>query len=255
MRTTTVTIVLGVCLLGTIGWGITAEGEIRELEGNVAQQAEQLDQAYDSLNQFKESYHEFRKYYYEVKMEFDQLQATHGQLLEDYDQVTEDYAQSQKKVATLKQEATDWEDAYDALNTYYETVVETVKFTFYYHPPPQRYGVDDLEQYIQRWEWLEGAYVPDSFDCSQMSAYLEWKLENEGYHTVIVVGETPGEDGYHAWLLVETSAGKYMPVEATASSIVYWENTYFDDYFVYDYKFETIQEALAYSPVEFTWWE
>jgi hypothetical protein len=136
-----------------------------------------------------------------------------------------------------------------------EEEVERVKFQFYYASlAKQRYGVSDLEEYLNRWQWSEGAYVAGEFDCSEMSAYLEWKLENEGYNTLIVTGDSPFGSGKHAWLLVQTSVEGYMPVEATTYSIVYWSNTYFDNYFVYDYQFENIQEALDYSPNEFDWW-
>ena len=137
-----------------------------------------------------------------------------------------------------------------------EYEVERVKFQFYYASlTKQRYGVSDLEEYLNRWQWSEGTYVSDEFDCSEMSAYLEWKLENEGYNTLIVTGDSPFGLGKHAWLLVQTSVEGYMPVEPTTYSIVYWWDTYFDNYFVYDYEFENIQEALDYSPNEFDWWK
>jgi len=136
-----------------------------------------------------------------------------------------------------------------------EYEVERAKFQFYYASlTKQRYGVSDLEEYLNRWQWTEGAYIADEFDCSEMSAYLEWKLENEGYNTVIVTGDSPFSVGKHAWLLVQTSNEGYMPVESTTYSIVYWSDIYFDDYFVYDYEFENIKEALDYSPHEFDWW-
>jgi len=136
-----------------------------------------------------------------------------------------------------------------------EEYAEEAKFAFYYATrSEQRYGVDDLAEYLNRWEWIKGTYVAGEVDCSEMSAYLEWELEREGYHTVIVAKTTPGGLSEHAWLLVETSAGQYMPVEATTYEIVYWEHPDFDDYFVYDYEFETIQEAIEYSPNEFDWW-
>lgn len=133
--------------------------------------------------------------------------------------------------------------------------IEEVKFTFYYaSQAKQRYGVYDLEEYLNRWQWIEGTYKANEFDCSEMAAYLEWRLENEGYHAVIVAGASPSGDGSHAWLLVETSQGKYMPVESTTYSIVYWENPYFDNYFDYVLRYETIQEALAQGPEAFDWW-
>ena len=135
--------------------------------------------------------------------------------------------------------------------------IETSKFEFYYAARcKQRYGVDDLELYLNRWQWSEGAYVRGKFDCSEMSAYIEWRLENEGYHTILVAGQCPSKpEARHAWLLVETSLGKYMPVEATQYELVKWDNPYFDEYFSYDHSFETIFEALDYNYDGYNWWE
>ena len=155
-----------------------------------------------------------------------------------------------------EQLAENYSEGYEVgYNEGYDIGFEEGEFYSYYVKPQQRYGVDDLEEYLCRWQWAEGAYVANKFDCSEMSAYLEQKLENEGYHAIIVVGNTPGGDGRHSWLLVETSVGKHMPVEATTFSIVYWQDSSFDNYFVYDYQFETIQDALEYQPDEFNWWE
>ena len=136
-----------------------------------------------------------------------------------------------------------------------EDEVERARFQFYYASlSKQRYGVPDLVDYLKRWEWVERVYVENEFDCSEMSAYLEWRLENEGYHTLIVTGDSPSSAGKHAWLLVQISASEYMPVEATVFSVVYTWDPYFYNYFVYDYGFETIQEALDHSPNEYDWW-
>jgi len=88
-----------------------------------------------------------------------------------------------------------------------------------------------------------------------MSAFAERSLENEGWHTRICVGDSPFGTGRHCWLLVETSAGKYMPVESTDHEVVLWSSPYFHNYFEYDRSLETIQEALAYSETEFDWWD
>ena len=136
-----------------------------------------------------------------------------------------------------------------------QQTAEENRFEFYYASlAKQRFGVDDLDEYLDRWEWIEGTYVKGVFDCSEMSAYIEWRLENEGYNAYIVCGESPWGGGYHAWLLVETSEGAYMPVEATEYSVVWWDSPYFDNYFEYDNLFETIHDALNYSYGEFDWW-
>lgn len=136
-------------------------------------------------------------------------------------------------------------------------LAELNRFRFYYESMSrQRFGVDDLESYLDRWRWVEGAYAADTFDCSEMSAYVERRLEIEGYHTMIVVGRCPWDkETYHAWLLVETSEGKHMPVEATHYELVKWDDPYFDMYFEYDHLFESIHDALDYDAEEFVWWD
>ena len=132
-------------------------------------------------------------------------------------------------------------------------------FYFYYVPlRDQQYGVPNLERCLRDLgTWTEAAYKANIFDCSEMSALLEWYLENEGFHTAIILGEMPDDSGgKHSWLLVETSAEKYMPVEATQMSVVSWDSPYFDNYFDYGLmEFETIQEAIEYAPTEFDWWK
>jgi hypothetical protein len=145
----------------------------------------------------------------------------------------------------------------DELEASISELVRNATFVFYYSSQcEQRYGVDDLESYLNRWQWIEGTYVRDKFDCSEMSAYLEMRLENEGYHTIIVVGQSPSNIYVkHCWLLVETNSGEYMPVEATQYELVKWNNPYFDSYFEYEHSFETIFDALDYNYNEFDWWE
>ena len=148
----------------------------------------------------------------------------------------------------------------ESYNTGYNKGYEEGEFYFYYVKPQQRYGVDDLEEYLSRWQWEHRTYVVHKFDCSKMSAYIERMLENEGYHTLIVVGPTPFPSNYpvHAWLLVEASPEGFMPVEAAREGVpwqvVDWSDPYFDNYFKYDYLFETIEEALQYNYEEFNWW-
>jgi len=172
------------------------------------------------------------------------LQAENSQLQSEVDSL-------QSEILDLEWEISDLEREIEWLRQ----IAEEDKFQFYYASlAKQRYDVDDLEEYLDRWEWTEGSYVEGVFDCSEMSAYIEWRLENEGYHTYIVCGESPSGGGYHAWLLVETSEGAYMPVEATEYEVVWWSNPYFDNFFEYDYLFETIHDALDYSYGEFDWW-
>lgn len=136
----------------------------------------------------------------------------------------------------------------------YEDGYNTAEFKFYYvKPKNQRYGLENLKDIVNEYSWTS-SYEEGVFDCSEMSAYMERHLENEGFHTIILLGESPFGSGTHAWVLAETSEGKYMPVEATSPRVVLWEDTGFEKYFEYDHDFETIQEALNHLSTDFDWW-
>ena len=145
-------------------------------------------------------------------------------------------------------------DIYVATHQYSNWEYETAQFSFYYLKPKQKFGVYDLDEELDDIRWIK-PYQEGVFDCSEMSAFLERHLENEGWHAKIILGDSPSDSGRHAWLLVETSEGKYMPVESTNIEVVWWENPYFDNYWEYDYEFETIQEAIDYYESEFDWWK
>ena len=145
-------------------------------------------------------------------------------------------------------------DSYLTNHQYTDSAYEEMQFYFYYDKPEQKFGVYKLRDEIAGLTWKK-PYQEGVFDCSEMSADLERYLENKGWHTEIIVGNSPFGSGYHAWLLIETTAGKYMPVESTTFRVVWWEDLNFDNYFKYDRSFETIQDALAWSETEFDWWK
>ncbi len=138
---------------------------------------------------------------------------------------------------------------------YTEFEYEQACYSFYYmKPETQKFGVYNLDDELQQLFWTE-PYQREVFDCSEMSACLEWYLENKGWHTKIVSGDSPFGSGRHAWLLVEASDGKYMPVESTSIRVVWWDDQNWDGYWEYDRRFETIQDALEYSEYGYDWWE
>jgi len=201
----------------------------------------------------------------ELNTQTSSLQTEKNSLKDQVSALRADKLELQSQVNALEMENSQLEGETDSLESeitdleweifHLQQSAEEGQFEFYYASrAKQRFGVDDLDEYLDRWEWIEGTYVKGVFDCSEMSAYMEWRLENEGYNTVIVCGESPWGGGYHAWLLVETSEGAYMPVEATEFDVVWWSDAYFDNYFEYDHLFENIHEALDYSYNEFDWW-
>ncbi len=102
-------------------------------------------------------------------------------------------------------------------------------------------------------------YQCSSFDCSEMAAYIEWKLECHNV-TAYIATRDDWQDGYgHAWVIVPLRGGKYLAIEPTVSategSLGAEMITYDPEYFVYDQLFEDIYRASEFFGVgEWDWW-
>lgn len=180
--------------------------------------------------------------------EKDKLRTTYEALQRDYNDLQAEYSDyGQKHIYTNEQYETAREESYS--NGYNDAY-----FNFYYvKPKSQKYGLESLKTAVRQVTWTR-SYEEGVFDCSEMSAYIEWYLENQGFHAIILVGECPFDSGSHAWVLAETDKNKYMPIEATQPRVVLWDDKGFYDYFEYELDFEKIQEALSYSQEGFDWW-
>lgn len=187
------------------------------------------------LDDLQQTYNNYKLFHSHSDSEYNSLQSTYDDYVADH-QYSDD----------------EFED-YLANHHYSDVEVEEIRFFFYYDAADQKFGVYDLRDELDGLEW-DRPYEEHVFDCSEMSASLERYLENQGWHTIIVVGDSPFGSERHAWLLVEASEGKYMPVESVTIQIVWWENPNFDNYFEYDRSFESIREALEYSEIDFDWW-
>jgi len=118
-------------------------------------------------------------------------------------------------------------------------------FFYYTKPENQNFGIDELEETLSAFNWSL-PYRTNEFDCSEMSAYLERYLENQGWNTSIATGFS------HAWLLVETNESDYTPVEATILETIYDDNENYDNYFGYDHLFKNIYSANSFNVDEFS---
>ena len=225
----------------------------------------QKDTLQNQLSLLNTTYQNYVSTHNHSNSEYDSYVANHQYTNSEYDDYVADhhYTDSQVEGYVVEIEGyiaevenlIDEMEAYVSNHHYTDEEYYEALFSYYYvFSAEQKFGVYDLEDELYGLEWIE-PYEEGVFDCSEMSAYLEWRLENEGWHTIIVIGDSPFGSGYHAWLLVETSADHYMPVESTTIEVVWWDDPYFDNYLIYDYEFETIDDALAYSETEFDWWE
>lgn len=103
---------------------------------------------------------------------------------------------------------------------------------WYYNSPCQQEG--NLYDWLSDLPWAPYEY--GVYDCSEMSAYIEWLAENCGYHAVIGCGDA------HCWVLVEG-----MAFEPTGQ---YWVDHRADlDY----YSPDVVYDSIPAGP-EWDWW-
>ena len=126
---------------------------------------------------------------------------------------------------------------------YYVIPSNTVPIPDNYYSQPCELPTDQsMQEYLANSDWLDD-YDVGGWDCSQMAVYMEFMLENCGYHTVIREADMEGEQYGHAWILVEFKqgwlayecTGRYWvyPDEATAKSYdpygtVHWNPSKYD---------------------------
>jgi hypothetical protein len=103
------------------------------------------------------------------------------------------------------------------------------------------------------------SYACSSFDCSEMAAYIEWKLECHNV-TAQIATKDDWEGGYgHAWIIVPLRGGNNLAIEPTISamegSLGVEMITYDPKYFVCDHLFDDIYGASEFFGVEeWDWW-
>ena len=107
-----------------------------------------------------------------------------------------------------------------------------------------------LEALIDDYKWKD-EYEEGKWDCTEMSAYMEWFLESKGYHTIF------GYDDGHMWILVDLEDG-YITIETTGRYLV-WDDDdeEISEYEYYDcYQAEDIYELMRqdFTLSEVDWW-
>lgn len=97
-------------------------------------------------------------------------------------------------------------------------------------------------------------YIEDKFDCTEIAAHAEWRLENMGIETKLVMTEEPNPA--HMFILCNTSQG-WVPIETCyddgiATPILDPEDWHYN----YTLSFEGLPDLhnQAQSDVHGNWW-
>ena len=128
-----------------------------------------------------------------------------------------------------------------------------------YYTNIHKYGtgsLEDLKDLLDHFCWTRSNEA-GVFDCSEMSAYMEWYLENHGFDTIIATNYTE----HHAWVVVrhlKSENGNYRdyPIEViTPKPQIRYQGQRMDFYDYPDRIFNDIYEAEASEyPWEYDWW-
>ncbi|RZN31678.1 MAG: hypothetical protein EF813_12300 [Methanosarcinales archaeon] len=103
------------------------------------------------------------------------------------------------------------------------------------------------------------SYACSSFDCSEMAAYIEWKLECHNVTAQIATKDNWEGIYGHAWVIVPLRGENNLAIEPTISamegSLGAEMITYDPQYFVCDHLFNDIYEASEFFGIEeWDWW-
>jgi hypothetical protein len=127
------------------------------------------------------------------------------------------------------------------------------------------HNVTSRSELIQILPLLKDTYQEDYFDCSEMSAFMEWYLEGHGVDTVIVTGErnqprniSAGGFEYekgagdHAWIISNVSGGRVL-IEPTLARVV---PKSLETYYITDKTYNNIYDVVrsSRSVEEYDWW-
>ncbi len=136
------------------------------------------------------------------------LELANQSLEADVEQLEEEYMAQKNKASALQA---------DIMNSYifYDNDMNKIPGNYYS-------GVDynkttkDLKYYLNNTFVMPTGYELNVFDCSEQAAYMERELENAGFMTEILVGDSPtGGDLKHAWIMVYTIDNYRTAIEPT----------------------------------------
>lgn len=201
--------------------------------------------------------------YQKLSQQYQKLQSDYQQLSKSYSKLKSDYNSLQSRYNSLR-------SSYESLKRSYDRVKrenQTLKALLgrMYSVPPGYYRTDaypnhrntlsELKRFLSQELRPPKGYSKGVFDCSESSAYLEWALEDAGFNAYIAVGWWSGYTR-HAWVIVYTSDGHKVAIEATSGRIIYeGDSNWWKYYHGYDHLFPNIYSAVRYGGVyEWDWW-
>jgi len=112
--------------------------------------------------------------------------------------------------------------------------------------PEYQNTVEDLKAFLSKLK-IPHKYERGVFDCSEISAYVEWALEDAGFDAYIVLAED------HAWNMVKVAGATYYVDMSSGKPYIFKSDKRYPKIVK---VFKNIYEAVDYyhSVKEWDWW-
>jgi len=177
------------------------------------------------------------------------LESENWRLIQQIDKLRRENEELRNQVSELLVKISELEDKLRL----YEQIPHSYYSTNFF--PEYRNTVEDLKAFLSKLK-LPHKYERGVFDCSEISTYVEWALEDAGFDAYVVLGEVDfGGDnrGTHAWNKVKVAGATYYIDMSSGKPHIFKS----DKHHLKIIKvFKNVYEAVEYyhSVKEWDWW-
>ena len=168
------------------------------------------------------------------------LESENWRLIQQIDKLRRENEELRNQVSELMVKISELEDKLRL----YEQVPHGYYSTNFF--PEHRNTVEDLKAFLSKLK-IPHKYERGVFDCSEISAYVEWALEDAGFDAYIVLAED------HAWNMVKVAGATYYIDISSEKPYIFKSDKRYPKIVK---VFKNIYEVVGYyhSVKEWDWW-
>jgi len=168
------------------------------------------------------------------------LESENWRLIQQIDKLRKENEELRNRLSELQVKISELEDKLRL----YEQVPHGYYSTNFF--PEHRNTVEDLKAFLSKLK-IPHKYERGVFDCSEISAYVEWALEDAGFDAYIVLAED------HAWNMVKVAGATYYIDISSEKPYIFKSDKRYPKIVK---VFKNIYEVVGYyhSVKEWDWW-
>lgn len=173
---------------------------------------------------------------------------------------TDETKELNQQISDLNNKNSDLENKQKTYESQISELAKKNENLYYPVKPSDKHTFGYVNGILKSWKPLM-EYKENVYDCSNMSAQLQWFLEANDIKAKIIVGKPDWAKTTHAWVFAYGDFGK-IAIEATTQKIVYdgglhlfstVDTSYYDDKNIYN-QYDSIFGIPDDEKAEFEWW-